>query len=308
MIVKLLIAVFFVGGLFILWGINPVTVMKEIQQKIANKPPTMQQLVLEAQGREKHNFIGRQFISAKETLDFIDQGNRYPAITRLSMILALCGAVIGLLLENVLLLPLLALLGMMLPFVYLRFYASSYRRESSEELKTSMSIITSSYLRTEDLISSINENIPYLHDPMQTIFKRFIAKTQWINGNIDSALRELKRAVKNDVFSDWCEALIECQRDHTMKNMLIPILQRLSNVETVQIKLDTKLFTPAKSFVGMILLVLVNFPIVFFLNRQWFEYLFVSTIGKIALSAVAGALLFSAFAIMRATRPLVYRR
>ena len=70
---------------------------------------------------------------------------------------------------------------------YLRSTAASYKKHLNEELETAISIITTSYLRTEDLIRAVKENLPYINEPVKANFEAFVYEAELINANITSA-------------------------------------------------------------------------------------------------------------------------
>ena len=49
-----------------------------------------------------------------------------------------------------------------LPFWYVKLTANHYKRDVSAELETALSVITTAYLRTEDIVTAVEENIAYL--------------------------------------------------------------------------------------------------------------------------------------------------
>ena len=108
----------------------------------------------------------------------------------------------------------------LIPIWYLRSTAASYKKHLNEELETAISIITTSYLRTEDLIRSVKENLPYINEPVKANFEAFVYEAELINANITSAINSLKMKIPNRVFHEWCGTLIQCQSDRSMKNTL----------------------------------------------------------------------------------------
>ena len=67
------------------------------------------------------------------------------------------------------------------PIWYLRSTAASYKKHLNEELETAISIITTSYLRTEDLIRAVKENLPYINEPVKANFEAFVYEAELIN-------------------------------------------------------------------------------------------------------------------------------
>ena len=72
-----------------------------------------------------------------------------------------------------------------------------------------ISIITTSYLRTEDLIRAVKENLPYINEPVKANFEAFVYEAELINANLTSAINSLKMKVPNRVFHEWCNILIQ---------------------------------------------------------------------------------------------------
>ena len=77
------------------------------------------------------------------------RADRYEAIKRLSLILFAVGAVLALLIGNVYMVPILGIGFSLIPIWYLRSTATSYKKHLNEELETAISIITTSYLRSD---------------------------------------------------------------------------------------------------------------------------------------------------------------
>lgn len=64
--------------------------------------------------------------------------------------------------------------GLMLtPFWYVKLTAGSFKKDVAAELETALSVITTAYLRTENFQQAVEENVRYLHPPVQEVFQRF---------------------------------------------------------------------------------------------------------------------------------------
>ena len=74
---------------------------------------------------------------------------------RQTLILFAVGAVLALLIGNVYMVPIMGIGFSLLPVWYLHSTSASYKKHLNEELETAISIITTSYLRTEDIILSL---------------------------------------------------------------------------------------------------------------------------------------------------------
>ncbi|MNN46153.1 hypothetical protein D3C81_1605220 [compost metagenome] len=194
------------------------------------------------------------------------------------------------------------------PFWTVVFTSTFYKKRLHAELETALSIITTSYLRSENILAAVEENLPYLNPPVADVFQAFLAETKLIHANLRLALQQLKGRINDSVFQEWCDALIACQEDRTLKTTLMPIVAKLSDMRVVSSELDYQLYEPLKEFLTMSLLLLGNIPLLYFLNRDWFHTLTTSTSGHIVL-AICGIMLFVGLAaVIRLTRPWEYKR
>ena len=60
---------------------------------------------------------------------------------------------------------------------------------------SALSIITTAYLRSEDLQTAVEENINYLNPPVQGVFNSFLTRIKHIDPDMNAALAELKSAI-----------------------------------------------------------------------------------------------------------------
>ena len=187
-----------------------------------------------------------------------------------SLLFFAVGAGIAIVLNNVLLVPVLAMGMMFLPFWYIKLTAGHYKKDIATELETALSIITTAYLRSEDLQTAVEENINYLNPPVHGVFRSFLLRIKHIDPNMDTALAELKTAIDNEVWQEWCEAVMACQTDRSLKSTLTPIVSKLSDMRVVNAELENLVFGPRKEFITMAILVLINIPLVRFINKDWY--------------------------------------
>lgn len=242
----------------------------------------------------------------KQILKDTGRTDRYEAITRLTLILFAVGGVLALLIGNVFLVPVMGIGFSFIPIWYLRNAAASYKKHLNEELETAISIITTSYLRTEDLIRSVRENLSYINEPVKANFEAFVYESELINANTTSTINSLKMKIPNRVFHEWANILIQCQSDRTMKNTLPIIVQKFSDVRVVQSELDAMMQGPRREAITMMFLVIANIPLLYFLNKDWFHTLIFTTPGKAALAICAAIILFSLTQIMKLSKPIEY--
>lgn len=257
-------------------------------------------------GKPAKGFFNRETLEVEQLLKATGREGRFAMVKRISILLFALGAVLALLMDNPFLIPILGAGFAFAPVWYLRSTAAAYKKHLNEELETAISIITTSYLRTEDLIRSVKENLPYINEPVKANFEAFVYEAELINANITSAINSLKMKIPNRVFHEWCGTLIQCQSDRSMKNTLPTINQKFSDVRVVQSELEAMMQGPRREAITMIFLVIANVPLLYFLNEDWFHTLIFTTPGKIALAICAAIILFALTQIMKLSKPIEY--
>lgn len=258
-------------------------------------------------GTPAKGFFNRESYEIEQLLKSTGRDGKFELIKKLSIILFAVGAALALLLDNVFMVPIMGIGFALMPMWYIRSTANTYKKHLNEELETAISIITTSYLRTDDLVRSIRENLPFINPPVKTDFETFVYEAEMINASIISAINSLKMKVPNRVFHEWCNTLIQCQSDRTMKNTLPATIQKFSDIRVVQSELEAMMSGPRREAFTMMFLVAANIPLLYFLNKDWFHTLMFSMPGKIALALCAAIILFAAMRIMKLGRPIEYR-
>ena len=138
-------------------------------------------------------------------------------------------------------------------------------------METALSIITTSYIRSDDIVGAVNENITYLKPPLKEIFQSFVGETMMISSDIKDALRNLKDKIDNDIYKEWCDTLISCQDDRTLNDTLLSVVGKLTDVRIVNNDLKTMLGEVKKEYWMMVLLVVGNIPLLYALNKDWYN-------------------------------------
>ena len=209
------------------------------------------------------------------------------------------------LLKLIFLMPILGAGFALAPVWYLRATASVYKKHLNEELETAISVVTTSYLRSGDLMKAVKENIPYLNPPVKGNFEAFITEAEMLNANMISAINSLKMKIPNRIFHEWCNTLIQCQSDRNMMNTLTFTVQKFSDMRIFQTELEAIINEPKREAFAMMFLVLCNIPLLYVLNQNWFETLIFTLPGKITLAICAAVILFSFTRIMQLSKPIV---
>lgn len=273
-----------------------------------NKPQSIRTQIDEATNRKKKRFIVRQIEEVSEIMRLTDREDKIPVVFIACAVFAIAGAIIASLFNNVFLIPVLGIGMMCLPIWYVKLTASHFKKDISEELETALSVISSAYIRNEDIVTAVEENVHYLNPPIKNVFTDFLVQLKLIDSDVVKAIEGLKTKIDNDVFHEWCDALIQCQSDRNLKSTLTPIVTKLSDVRTVNTELELMLAEPRKEFIIMAMLVVATIPILYFLNKDWYEVLMHTGIGKIVLAVDFAAIFICGAFVVKITRPIEFRR
>ena len=298
-----------VTGSFILLSLSPFTFLEGLAAYIRPQKTSMKSRIEKSRKNKQPKGLKLLFLETKEILRITGKSGMFTALCILSLILFVVGAMIALTMKNNYLVPVLAAGLALLPFYYVKLTAGRHKRQINTELETALSIITTSYLRGKNtIIRAIEENQPYLNPPVAEVFRNFLLQAKLINSNTKEALAGLKTGIDNAVFHEWVDAVIACQDDYNLKTTLPPIVAKLSDMRVVSGELDLLLFEPVKEYITMVVLLLGSIPLMYFLNKDWYQTLMFTEFGKVLLTICAGVIFLSVAAVAKHTRPIEYKR
>lgn len=296
------------GGALILLEISPLEIMDCILKPFKRTDNSIKSRILGVTQKKKVKGVKLIIKETKEILAATNKSSKFSFLCILSLAMLIAGVFLALAISNLFLIPVLAIGMALLPFWYVLFTAAFYKKQLNAELETALSVITASYLRTESIITAVDENITYLNPPVVDVFKGFLNQTRLINSNIRIAVEALKEKIDNHVFQEWCDAVIACQEDKNLKSTLLPIVSKLSDMRVVASELEYLLYEPMKEFITMAVLLVGNIPLLYFLNRDWFNTLMFHPVGKLILATTGIVIFVSLAAVIRLSKPIEYRR
>lgn len=296
------------AGFFMLFGISPMEFTEGIFSRILAKPNSIKSQINEATRRKKPNLLRREITEAQEILRLTNRTQMFGILCACSLGLAAAGICISAAIGNLFLAPVLAIGLMFVPFWYVKTTATNYKKAISSELETALSIITTAYLRNEDIITSIEENVHYLNTPVKSVFENFISRIKLSNPDLTAAILDMKQHIDNEVFHEWCDSLILCQNDRSLKSTLTPIVNKLSDMRVVNADLEYMVTGPRKEFITMALLVIGNIPLLYMLNKAWYNSLMNTIPGQIILAVSAVGIFVATAIVIKLTKPIEYKR
>lgn len=307
MIYSITASVLFIVAIAMLAGLTPEQITDDIISIITPKD-SLRDRAKALRGKGKKHGIYATLIKMRTALSSTGKSRQFTLVCFLSVVLFASGAILSVLIDNLFLLPALSVAFALIPFFYTANTLSFYDKNTKEELETTLSIITTSYVRSDDILSAVRENIQYIKPPLKEVFQAFEGDATAISSNIKRALFNLKEKVDNDIFREWCDTLIQCQDDRTLKDTLQPIVSKLTDVRIVNNELKTMMASVRNEYWMMVALVIGNVPLLYMLNKDWYETLMYSVPGKAVLGLCGIVILVTALLMMKYTRPIEYKR
>lgn len=294
-------------GAVLLLKLTPERITGDLMRFVSPKQ-TLRDKVLTRKGKKKSRKITVELRRIKDALEQTGKGNQFAVACATSLLLMIVGCVIAIMIDNPFLVPVFAIAFAMIPFIYAKRTVAYYDNHVKEELETALSIITTSYVRTDDIVSAVKENIQYLKPPVKDIFAGFVAENMMISSDVKQSIRHLKEKVNNSIFAEWCEALIACQDDRTLKDTLMPIVTKLTDVRIVNNEIKGMLSSARIEYYMMAGMVVGNIPLLYFLNKDWFNALMFTTLGKLVLAICGLVIIVTAVLMLRFTKQIEYRK
>ena len=296
-----------IAGLFILFKIRLTDFTGNIFRRFLDSPKGIRDEILIAAKKKKKPYLKRELEEVENILEATDRGDKFSLLCTISLLLFAAGAALAVIIGNLFLVPVAAAGFMFLPLWYVKLTANHYKKDVAAELETALSIITTAYLRNEDILTAVEENLDYLNPPVKNVFAGFVNRIRLIDPDIEAGLMELRGKIENEVFHEWVDAMLNCLYDRSLKTTLTPVVAKLSDMRIVNAELEYMVFEPRKEFLTMVVLVLGNIPMLYFLNRSWYDNLMHTPIGQLMLGITAALIFLSTAGVIRLTKPVEYR-
>lgn len=294
-------------GVIILLRLNPEKITDDLMRFVSPKQ-TLREKVQTAKGKKRSQKLTVELNRIRDALEQTGKGGQFSIACAASFVLMILGCILAIMIDNAFLIPVFAIAFAMIPFAYAKRTVNYYDNHIKEELETSLSIITTSYVRTDDIVTAVKENMQHLKPPVKEIFAGFVAENMMISADIKQSIRHLKEKVSNSIFDEWCDTLIACQDDRTLKDTLMPIVSKLTDVRIVNNEIKGMLVAARTEYFMMAAMVVGNIPLLYFLNKDWYAALMYTTLGKIVLAVCGLAIIVTAMLMFGFTKQVEYRK
>ena len=298
MTIQILCVLLITAGLFLLFNVRLSEIAKPIRRQ-REKKKRIRRITGKPKGK-----LEATLDSAKEMLSAAGMSRQIARYRWAAVILALLGLLVGLALDNVLAALVLAVGLACAPLIVIRIRTGDYLRSLSEKLESAMGTVTNSYVASGDLIDAVQNNLHLLPAPLDGVFRQLYAETQFIDSDVLKAIHHLRDRIDNRYWRDWCDVLVQCQRDRQLRYALPGIVGRLGEMRRVQMETDTVIRKQLGDYIVTVMIVLGAIPLMGAMMPDWYSMLTTTLAGKITLAVVLAAVLATAVWVAQLYRPL----
>lgn len=195
-----------------------------------------------------------------------------------------------------------ATLGLIAPLLYFSFRETKAKAARLERLASSMTILSNSYIATEDLITSVQDDLEVLEYPEP--FRDFLTYVTMMDSSVEHALRRMESQVDNPYFSQWIDALVLAQENRALKYAAAAVVDSMHDVLAVQAESDAAMYAVWRDYL-MTLIMIFSVPLIFkFSLPDAYLTMTGSLVGQGLFVLLLAAVVFSVLCALKINRPL----
>ncbi len=276
--------------------------------RVKKEDETASDYVHRINGTTKQNILVRSLNEMRQVYTTIGQQDRYQSALRTSLLAGLAGWCVGMLLMQNWMLSLVLGVGCyFIPMWMSQFLLYRYQQFVDDELETALSLITTSYIRSNDILGAVSENLEHIKPPVKDIFTGFYRTLTYVDANAPAAIEQMKTKADSNIFAQWCDTLILCQENHLLQAALPGIVAKFSNQKEQREANATTMMLPLQQTTGMICLVVCYIPLMWMFNRDWYDCLVHTTFGQLSVTCMAVAVFVALNKAIQISKPLTYQ-
>ena len=300
--IYILMSMLLVAGLLSLFGIRLREVFSALFRPIDAKEE--QRRRIDKLTGKKPKRIRRMVLNAQAMLRDTNMSEKWDTYKMSSILFAVLGVTLGLAMDNIFAAVVLAPTLALAPFALIRFQSSAASNRMMAGLSTSLGVITNYYIQNADIITSVNTALPSMNSPLKEIFSEFIYTVEYVDPNVQAAVRRMRHKINNRYWRHWCDELERCQNDNGMRVTLRSIILDLGESYRMQEQLNTAI-NSIFAYFAMELIVLFGTPaLIALVFPEYAEMLFFTIPGKIIIAVVLLVMLVCVLQLAKINKPL----
>ncbi len=241
---------------------------------------SLKEYASERLGKRKKSLVSRNF-AAVANMYPDDKVRKIKNLCRLGGIIGIIG---GYAWNGILFSAVVGFVGYLVPLWIAKFISIRSSKYVTANVETALHAVTASYMRSEDIVEAVKENVDTMELPVKQYFKTFLARAR-LNADLDAALVALQAEYDNEVFREWVATLRKCIDNGKFKESLMPIVEKFSDIKDVQLELETILSEPIANFCILAAVSVINILIMPLMSKDWYVALMGSIVGKIIVAS-----------------------
>lgn len=226
-----------------------------------------QKIKILEQGGKKENFLQSSYNAMITILNKTDSNNKIKTYKYICFLSGVFGFLFAVMLKSPLLVPVLSLGCGLLPMWLLRYKQYRYTIKMNEELSVALSTISSSYVRNENIILAVSENIVFLKQPVKRTFERFLDRCN-VNADTKENLFKLREEIDSKIFKIWCDNVIASREDINQKHSLNAVVEQFASQKSIYDELKTEMQKPILLYLVMLAICFISYPLAFLLGNS----------------------------------------
>lgn len=306
-------------GILILLDVRPLQYLPKPRQLLqaggklwrklqARRRVSLKGKVYRILGKKKYNVFTRTMREALQTLEKTGERSKAKRMERSCFAFSAAGVFAGLLLQNIYLAFALGVALYFVPLWIIKLSLNGYINHVNDELEVALSQITSAYESSSNIIVAVKSSLQYLNPPVHEAFERFVSTYENIDPDISKGIVTLRDSFDSYIFKEWCNALLQCQRDSTLKATLQPHVSKFSRQKYMQEKQQTGQMIPIREFGGLCIGVPVFVMLMGSAQKELLTGLISHPAGQIVI-AITILLMVAGFnRAVSMTKPFEFRR
>lgn len=284
--------------------LDVVTAFKKKNGK--NKKMSLQQMALKSKGG-KRQFLKKQVLSVYDLMKDTNQEKQAKNLIIKCVVCAIIGIAFSIAIHNYIALPFITFGFMIIPIWQLKLYKIRYTKYLASQLESTISLITTAYIRCDNIIKSVEDNIEYIDPIIKPVFEEFLTEHK-INSNMESCIRSMQYKINNSIFNEWCLSLIRAYHNSSLKNDLVLIASKLSVIREVQDDIDTETSNIIHNYIIIMIMLVCTIPMIYLINYEWFTWLFTTTLGKCAITFGVFSLIVGISRLITLSMPVQFKK
>ncbi len=261
-------------------------------------------IILARLGGSQSNKVNKFSINTENMLNIMGIDISLSEYISILFILSVLAAFLGVLIDNLLLALLLFISTNFLLHQYLKNKYYKKSREIQKDLNLGLSLITNSYLESNNLIRAIKSNIYKMPESVKEVFSDFLVQVEMVDPDIKKGVLRLKNKFNDEYFIRWCDLAIHCINDRDYIKVLPAVVNEMAIERENQSKHDSLVNEVYKENLQLLIITALTPFILKIIFPEMLVYLLNTAVGKIIIAVSYFLLAITLGKILTINKPI----